>query len=383
MIYQEPTLFFDLSIAENIFMGRQPVDRVGRIQYDAMHREVRDLLASLGVDLRADQLVRGLSIADQQVIEIAKALSLNANVLIMDEPTAALSLPEVERLFTIVRRLRERDVAILFITHRLDEVFALTQRVTIMRDGAKVFDAPTSELDTASIVAKMVGRDLESFYPKADVTPGDVRLSVRGLTRTGVFKDVSFEVRAGEIVALAGLVGAGRSELMRLLYGADAARGGEVLLDGQAVKLGAPADAIAAGIVLCPEDHPLSGLDEIPTAALATESLLTREQASDFDQALERICITAGIAPKPRHRCSGEDQIRQMVAAGLGIALSAEHGASGAGIVARPLADPAARRDIVLAAVAGRQHSPALAAFLKLMRARDWRRQETLQVSKP
>ena len=133
VIYQEPTLFFDLSIAENIFMGRQPVDRIGRIQYDAMRREVDGLLASLGVDLRADQLVRGLSIADQQVIEIAKALSLNANVLIMDEPTAALSLPEVERLFAIVRKLRERDVAILFITHRLDEVFALTQRVTMQR----------------------------------------------------------------------------------------------------------------------------------------------------------------------------------------------------------------------------------------------------------
>jgi DNA-binding transcriptional LysR family regulator len=140
-------------------------------------------------------------------------------------------------------------------------------------------------------------------------------------------------------------------------------------------------------VVLCPEDHPLTGFDEIPTAALATESLLTREQGTDFDQALERLFTAAGVAPKPRHRCSGEDQIRQMVAAGLGIALSAEHGdpgaSPGAGIVARPLADPTARRDIVLAAVAGRQHSPALAAFLKLMRARDWRAQEPLQLSKP
>ena len=164
VIYQEPTLFFDLSIAENIFMGRQPVDRFGRIQHDAMRKEVDGLLASLGVDLRADRLVRGLSIADQQVIEIAKALSLNANVLIMDEPTAALSLPEVERLFAIVRKLRERDVAILFITHRLDEVFALTQHVTIMRDGAKVFDAPTSEMTTESVVAKMVEGKIESLY---------------------------------------------------------------------------------------------------------------------------------------------------------------------------------------------------------------------------
>ena len=277
VIYQEPTLFFDLSIAENIFMGRQPVDRVGRIQYDAMHREVRDLLASLGVDLRAEQLVRGLSIADQQVIEIAKALSLNANVLIMDEPTAALSLPEVERLFTIVRRLRERDVAILFITHRLDEVFALSQHVTIMRDGAKVFDAPTADLSTAAIVAKMVGRDLESFYPKADVTPGEVRLSVRGLTRIGVFKDISFDVRAGEIVALAGLVGAGRSEVARAIFGIDPLDAGEIQIAGKRLSPGRPAAAVQAGLALVPEDRRQQGLAlELSIARNASMTVLGR-----------------------------------------------------------------------------------------------------------
>lgn len=179
VIYQEPTLFADLSIAENIYMGRQPRDRFGRIRYDEMHREVDALLSSLGVNLRAQQLVRGLSIADQQVVEIAKALSLDANVLIMDEPTAALSLAEVERLFTIVRPLRERNVAILFITHRLDEVFALTQRMTIMRDGMKIHDALTDDMSIDAIVSRMVGCDLDTFYPKADVAPGDVRLSVR------------------------------------------------------------------------------------------------------------------------------------------------------------------------------------------------------------
>ena len=199
-----------------------------------MRREVDGLLASLGVDLRAEQLVRGLSIADQQVIEIAKALSLNANVLIMDEPTAALSLPEVERLFAIVRKLRERDVAILFITHRLDEVFALTQRVTIMRDGAKVFDGHDGGSDAPRRSSRRwSGRDLETFYPKADVAPGEVRLSVRGLTRVGVFKDISFDVRAGEIVALAGLVGAGRSEVARAIFGIDPLDSGEVWIAGK------------------------------------------------------------------------------------------------------------------------------------------------------
>jgi rhamnose transport system ATP-binding protein len=194
------------------------------------------------------------------VIEIAKALSLNASVLIMDEPTAALSLPEVERLFAIVRTLRDRDVAILFITHRLDEVFALTQHVTIMRDGAKVSDAPTAALSTDAIVAKMVGRDLETFYPKADVTPGEVRLAVRGLTRIGVFKDISFEVRAGEIVALAGLVGAGRSEVARAIFGIDPFDAGEVMICGQRLAPHRPAAAVRAGLALVPEDRRQQGL---------------------------------------------------------------------------------------------------------------------------
>jgi rhamnose transport system ATP-binding protein len=277
VIYQEPTLFFDLSIAENIYMGRQPVDRLGRIRYDTMHSEVDALLASLGVNLRAQRLVRGLSIADQQVIEIAKALSLNASVLVMDEPTAALSLPEVERLFSIVRKLRESGVAILFITHRLDEVFALTQRVTIMRDGATVETAMTQDLTTELIVSKMVGRDLDTFYPKADVTPGEVQLSVRGLTRAGVFKDVSFEVRAGEIVGLAGLVGAGRSEVARAIFGIDMPDAGEVHVAGKRVAAGKPGAAVRAGIALVPEDRRVQGLAlELSIARNASLTVLGR-----------------------------------------------------------------------------------------------------------
>jgi rhamnose transport system ATP-binding protein len=319
VIYQEPTLFFDLSIAENIFMGRQPVDRIGRIQYDAMRNEVNGLLASLGVDLQADQLVRGLSIADQQVIEIAKALSLNANVLIMDEPTAALSLTEVERLFAIVRKLRERDVAILFITHRLDEVFALTQHVTIMRDGAKVFDAPTADLTTAAIVAKMVGRDLESFYPKADVAPGEVRLSVRGLTRLGVFKDISFEVRAGEIVALAGLVGAGRSEVARAIFGIDPLDAGEVWIAGKPLATGRPVAAVRAGLALVPEDRRQQGLAlELSIARNASMTVLgrlvkhglisTRSETQLASQWGTRLRLKAGDANAPVGTLSGGNQ---------------------------------------------------------------------------
>jgi rhamnose transport system ATP-binding protein len=277
VIYQEPTLFADLSIAENIYMGRQPRDRIGRIRYDEMNREVDALLQSLGVNLRAERLVRGLSIADQQVVEIAKALSLNANVLIMDEPTAALSLTEVERLFAIVRALRERDAAILFITHRLDEVFALTRRLTIMRDGMKVFDSMTTDMTIDSIVSKMVGRDLDTFYPKADVPPGEVRLSVRGLTRDGVFKNISFDVHAGEIVALAGLVGAGRSEVARAIFGIDPVDAGEVKIAGKTLQLGRPQAAVRAGLALVPEDRRAQGLAlELSIARNASLTVLGR-----------------------------------------------------------------------------------------------------------
>jgi rhamnose transport system ATP-binding protein len=330
VIYQEPTLFADLSIAENIYMGRQPRDRLGRIRYDEMNREVDALLASLGVNLRAERLVRGLSIADQQVVEIAKALSLNANVLIMDEPTAALSLTEVERLFAIVRSLRERNAAILFITHRLDEVFALTQRMTIMRDGVKVLDAMTADMSIDSIVSKMVGRDLDTFYPKADVAPGEVRLSVKGLTRDGVFKDISFDVRAGEIVALAGLVGAGRSEVARAIFGIDPLDAGEVRIAGKPLQLGKPAAAVRAGLALVPEDRRAQGLAlELSIARNASLTVLGRlmrhglisarsESALAADWG-KRLRLNAGDLDAPVGTLSGGNQQKVVLGKWLAI----------------------------------------------------------------
>jgi rhamnose transport system ATP-binding protein len=308
VIYQEPTLFADLSIAENIYMGRQPRDRLGRIRYDEMNREVDALLASLGVNLRAERLVRGLSIADQQVVEIAKALSLNANVLIMDEPTAALSLTEVERLFAIVRSLRERNAAILFITHRLDEVFALTQRMTIMRDGVKVLDAMTADMNIDAIVSKMVGRDLDTFYPKADVAPGEVRLSVKGLTRDGVFKDISFDVRAGEIVALAGLVGAGRSEVARAIFGIDPVDAGEVRIVGKPLQLGKPAAAVRAGLALVPEDRRAQGLAlELSIARNASLTVLGRLMRHGLISARSESALAADWGKRLRLKASDLD----------------------------------------------------------------------------
>ena len=212
-------LFPDLDVAENVFMGRHPLAGMRRVDRAQMNREVDDLLRALGVSFSATTPVRGLSVADQQMVEIAKALSQQARVLIMDEPTASLSAREVERLFAIVRQLRGQGVALLFVSHRLDEVAELADRVTIFRDGAHVITAPTSELSTDQIIRHMVGRRLDSLFPKEDAEIGEIALKVRGLSRFGAFQDVSFDLRQGEILGLFGLVGAGRTEVARVIFG--------------------------------------------------------------------------------------------------------------------------------------------------------------------
>ncbi|MFE1191905.1 sugar ABC transporter ATP-binding protein [Streptomyces olivaceoviridis] len=260
VIYQEPTLFPDLSIAENIFMGRRPRRALGRIDHKATHAATAALMRRLGVDLDPDRPARGLSIADQQIVEIAKALSFDARVLIMDEPTAALTGSEVARLFGVVRTLREQGAAVLFISHRLEEIFAICQKVTTLRDGAWIASEPLAGMTEDDLVRRMVGRDLAELYPKQQVQAGDVALSVRRLTREGVFTDVSFEVRRGEIVGLAGLVGAGRTEVARAVFGVDRWDAGEVEVGGRRLTNGAPSAAMAAGLALVPEDRRAQGL---------------------------------------------------------------------------------------------------------------------------
>ena len=260
VIYQEPTLFPDLSVTENIFMGRQPTGRLGRIDRKAMRDEAARIFQRLGVGLDPDRITEGLSIADQQIIEIAKAISLDARVLIMDEPTAALSGVEVERLFAVARSLRDEGRALLFISHRFDEVFALCDTVTVMRDGAYVETTPLAETTVDDLVRQMVGRDVTELYPKLPSEVGEVVLSVEGLTRRGVFSDVSFDLRAGEIVGLAGLVGAGRSEVARAIFGVDSYESGSVILHGASLPKGNPQKATVRGIALVPEDRRRQGL---------------------------------------------------------------------------------------------------------------------------
>jgi rhamnose transport system ATP-binding protein len=259
VIYQEPTLFPDLTVLENIFVGRQPLRSGHRIDARAMHIHAAEIFARLGVRLDLDRIARGLSIAEQQLVEIGKALSHEARVVVMDEPTAALSAFEVERLFGVTRALRESGVAVLFISHRLEEVFELCQRVTVLRDGRLVLARPLAGLTADALIHAMVGRDLPVREPTQQAI-GDTVLTVERLSREGVFLDVSFQVRAGEIVALAGLVGSGRSEVARAIFGIDRYDAGSVVLRGRALRRASPSASMAAGIALVPEDRRQQGL---------------------------------------------------------------------------------------------------------------------------
>jgi rhamnose transport system ATP-binding protein len=262
VIYQEPTLFPDLTVAENMFIGRQPLRSARRIDHKTMRAEAARTFKTLGVPLDPARIARGLSIADQQITEIGKALSLDARIIVMDEPTAALSAAEVDRLFDVVSALREAGKAVLFISHRLEEVFAICQRVTVMRDGAQVFSRELDGLTADDLVRAMVGRELAGWHADHhDVAAdGPPVLTVERLTREGVFTDVSLTVAAGEIVALAGLVGSGRSEVARAVFGVDRYDAGSVTVGRRELRKGSPAAAMSAGVGFVPEDRRQQGL---------------------------------------------------------------------------------------------------------------------------
>lgn len=258
-IYQEPSLFPDLDIAENIMVGRQPVNRRG-IDWKRMYQEASDLLARLGSTLDPRTKARELSVAQQQVVEIARALSINAKVFIMDEPTSSLTQSEVGELFAIVRQLRAAGTAVVFISHRLEELFALADRVTILRDGAYVGTQLIADVTTGDLIRMMVGRNLDQLFPKQSVAAGEVVLQVEGLSVEGSFSDVSFELRKGEIVGMAGLIGAGRTNVALALFGIDPATAGTIKLDGKPVRIDSPETAMKLGIGYVPEDRKEQGL---------------------------------------------------------------------------------------------------------------------------
>ena len=316
VVHQEPRLFPDLSVAENVYMANPPKGRLGQISWPEMRRAAAALFAQLDVRLDVTAPVRGLSMADQQLIEIAKALSLDARVLILDEPTASLSAHEVERLFEIVRRTRDSGVAILFVSHRLDEVFRLSDRATVFRDGRHVITAPTRDLTTADLVRHMVGRAV-TLFPKGEAAIGTVLLEVKGLARTGEFHDVSFSVRAGEILGLAGLVGAGRTEIARVLFGIDQPTAGEFLLDGRPVHFGTPSAALRAGIAYVPEDRHQDGLVlDFSIADNITLPILARLFPRLFVRHETERSLAKGYTDQLRVRMTGVDQLAQSLSGG-------------------------------------------------------------------
>jgi len=260
LIHQEPLSFPDLSVAENIFMGRGMPRRAGLLDWPAMNRRAKESLDSLGVKLDPRTKVRGLSVADQQMVELAAALSQQASVLLMDEPTAALTPREVEDLFAIVRRLRAAGTAIVFISHRLPEVFTISDRITVLRDGLCIGTREVAATNPDEIIRMMVGRELGQLYEKTAAPIGATRLMATGLGRRGAFEGVSLQLRAGEIVGLAGLVGAGRTDVGRALFGVAPADAGTIQVDGRQVAIRNPQDAARHKIAYVPEDRARHGL---------------------------------------------------------------------------------------------------------------------------
>ena len=261
MIYQEFNLSPFLSVAENIFLGREP--RLGKtpfINWSKMYQDARDLLGRVRTRLDVRKPVNECSVAQQQIVEIAKALSFRAKVIVMDEPSATLTEHELKALFDLIRGLKEEGIGMVYISHRLEEIFEIGDRVTVMRDGQYIGTKPVSEVRRENIIHMMVGRELKDEFPKEHFDRGDEVLRAEGLSISGAFQDVSLSLHKGEIVGLTGLVGAGRTEVARAIFGADKIEAGQIYLDGKPVTVTSPQDAIRQGIGLLTEDRKSQGL---------------------------------------------------------------------------------------------------------------------------
>ncbi|WP_432663068.1 sugar ABC transporter ATP-binding protein [Wukongibacter baidiensis] len=261
MIHQELSPVLHRTIMENIWLGREPVKGPLRlVDHKKMYDMTKELLKDLDLDLDPKEKMANLTVAKMQMIEIAKAVSYNSDIVIMDEPTSALTDREVEHLFRIIERLRDQGKAIIYISHKMDEIFRISDEIAVLRDGTYIGTYLAKELDTNKLISLMVGRELDEMFPKVDCEIGDVRLEVKNLAAEGVFKDVSFTVRKGEILGLAGLVGAGRTEVIETLFGMRNKTSGEVYIDGKKVDIDSPEDAIKNKIALLTEDRRHTGI---------------------------------------------------------------------------------------------------------------------------
>lgn len=260
MIHQELSPVPYMSVAENIFLGREPLGRFGFIDKRKLIADTQALLDRLEIHIDPSTIMRELSVANTQMVEIAKAISYDASLIIMDEPTSAITEREVAHLFRMIRSLKEKGVAIIYITHKMDEVFQIADEITVFRDGKHIATVPAAETNKNNLIAMMVGRELTSIFPKSDAPIGEVVLSVRNLTRKGLIHDVSFDLRRGEILGLAGLMGSGRTQVIEGIFGIEPIDSGEISVKGQRVEIKSPADAIKSGMALLTEDRKLTGI---------------------------------------------------------------------------------------------------------------------------
>ena len=299
-IYQQPALFPDLTVAENIALGLESRSIVGRIDWNARRKRARELLDLSGARIDPDTTAGELSIPEQQLVEIARALGAEAKILILDEPTASLSEEEVENLFRVIQDLKQRQVGMIYISHRLEELRRIGDRVTILRDGRSIATNAMSEITDQELIRLMVGRELKQVFPKREVPIGDTVLEVSHLgSRASGIDDVSFSLRAGEILGLAGLVGSGRTEVARALFGVTPAERGEIRLNGRPIRITDPSDAVESGIAYLPEDRRRHGVVlELPIAANTTLASLRRIAKFGFiDYSAERE-ITIGYVDR-------------------------------------------------------------------------------------
>ncbi len=276
MIHQELSPVPAMMVAENIFLGREPLNRFGMVDRGQMIAKTQALFDKWGIAINPRATMRSLVVAQMQMVEIAKAISYDSRLIVMDEPTSAISEREVSHLHHMIKSLKESGVAVIYITHKMDEVFKISDKVTVFRDGKHVATIPAADLDRQKLITLMVGRELTHLFPKEDVAIGEIVMSVRGLTRFGVITDISFDLRRGEILGLAGLMGAGRTEVLEALFGVTRVDAGEVTVNGNVVHIKSPSDAIHAGMGLLTEDRKKTGImgalsvrDNMVVAALA------------------------------------------------------------------------------------------------------------------
>jgi len=260
MIHQELSPVPYMTVAENIFLGREPLGKFGFIDRRKMHSDTKALLNQLEIDINPGILMKDLSVASKQMVEIAKAISLDASLFIMDEPTSAITEREVSHLFNIIHSLKAKGVGIIYITHKMDEVFHIADEITVLRDGKHIATVLTSQTNKDELIAMMVGRKLSALFPKEEVPIGEIILSVRNLTRKGIVENINFDLRRGEILGIAGLMGAGRTEVIEGIFGIHKIDAGEIIIKGKKAKINSPADAIKLGLALLTEERKLNGI---------------------------------------------------------------------------------------------------------------------------